>query len=521
MADSFLRRLGKASMISAETFRQEMLTSSDETDSLFSSWEGRKLRYALLWAFYENNAYDKVHRWSKTLKASYALYRYTRHIYNPAYRLGNFWSVHLMGGHLDPSAGDGSMSPSAIPIIVPPENNQEARLREALAQLWEWSNWGEKKDLWTLQGAVLGDSFIQVTDDVERERVYLEVVHPSLISEMTKDAFGNVKSYEIAYSIENPEIEGREAEYKEKCFRGAGEEVIFQTFLDDSPYDYDGKGEEWTEEYGFIPLVFIPHIDTGGKWGWAEVHANMSRIRECDDLASKLSDHIRKSVDPPWLFNFPKPKRTSKQQFDPPEESTTRPQAGREEAPVIYSSTESAKGQALIQDLNYSGVMQHLSGIVGELEREYPELRYDNIRLEGAVSGQTLRIARQPAETKVLQKRNVYDAALVRAQNMALAIGGFRNYSNFEGFNLESYDRGDLKHHIGQRAVFTLNEVDELEGEQVFWETAQMAGEAGISLPSFLRMHGWTEKRIQLALGDTEEGEIEEVEEVEDEETVS
>lgn len=519
MADNLITKLGRSIMAATSAFRQEfMSTGTDETGSLsFDSPEARMIRYSILWAFFENTAYDKVHRWASSLKASYGLYRYTRHIYNPSTRIGRFWSTHLMGGSLDPRAGDGSVVQSALPIIIPPENTKGTALRTSLSTLWGDSNWNQKKDLFTLLGPTLGDVFVQITDDVARQKVYLEVVHPSLITDLLLDPFGNVKGYTLEQGIDDPIKPGKLAEYKEVCRRGEGDLVVFETYLNDQPFGFNGKPESWGEPYGFVPMVFVPHIDVGQQFGWAEIHPSLSKIRECDDLASKLSDHIRKSVDPAWLFNFAKPKQTADTTVPPPEETTSRPYGGREEVPAFYIPNENARGQALLADLNYEGVIRHLAEMVSELEREYPELRYDNMRLEGAVSGETLRIARQPAEAKVLKARASYDAAMVRAHNMAIAVGGFRGLPGYEGFGLESYDLGDLKHTIGERPVFNVNKADELAEEKIFWETAKVAQESGVSLPGYLKLHGWSDEKISLVLTGDESGDYDELIEEEQE----
>ena len=69
------------------------------------------------------------------------------------------------------------------------------------------------------------------------------------------------------------------------------------------------------------------------------------------------------------------------------------------------------------------------------------------------MSGKALTIVYQDVIDKVMEARGNYDAALVRAQQMALSIGGLRGY--FEGFRLESYEAGDEEHRIGDRPVLT------------------------------------------------------------------
>ena len=88
------------------------------TEKLSIEEAARNMRYRILWAMYENSAYRNLHHWSKSYKVAYGLYRYIRAIYNPSYRLGEFWKAHLLAGKLDADAGDGEAVPSALPIIT-------------------------------------------------------------------------------------------------------------------------------------------------------------------------------------------------------------------------------------------------------------------------------------------------------------------------------------------------------------------------------------------------------------------
>ncbi|NTU63917.1 MAG: hypothetical protein HGB05_11090 [Chloroflexi bacterium] len=96
----------------------------------------------------------------------------------------------------------------------------------------------------------------------------------------------------------------------------------------------------------------------------------------------------------------------------------------------------------------------------------------------------------------MLQRRAGYDDALVRAQMMAVSIGGMRNYEAFAGFGLESYERGELDHQIGERPVFAVDTLDQLEEEKLLWDTAVQATKAGLPLGSFLRRNGWSDEQI-------------------------
>ena len=504
---SFTSRIGRSFMAGVTAFREEYLSSGEDNISEFMSKSGRAFRYALLWAYFESNVYDKVNDFAKVYKANYALYRYTRAIYNPSTRLGTFWRSHLMGGLLDPEAGDGSSTPSALPIIT----DNEA-LRPAIAQLWQWSNWQSRKGLWTLQGAVMGDCVLQVTDDVARNKVYLEVVNPTIISDITLDPFGNVKGYVIEYDRPDDASAIRTVTYRETCERGAGDDVIFTTYKNNVPHAWDGRDQsQWVEAYGFVPMVFHNHVNIGGPYGWSELYPALAKMRELDDLASKVSDHARISVHPSWLFNFKKPGKAANETAAAPAETDVRPKAGREEIPSLYVDKDSARGQALVADLNYDGVLSHIGNLLEGLENDYPELSYDKLRLSGTASGEALRAARQPAEAKVTERRAEYDAALVSAQQMAIAIGGMRGI--FPGFSLDSYAAGALDHNIGSRPVFATSTIDEIEEQSRFWSVVNQMLSTGASLTSALRKMGWDEERITTFTGDMVETTEEEDEE--------
>jgi len=481
-------------------FREGYLATNAREGEDFESWDGRRSRYAILQAYFENTAYRNIHSWSQAYKAQYGLYRYTRSIYNPSHRLGKFYRTRLMGGKLDPAAGDGKAVPSALPIVTDSET-----IRTAIAALWRASAWQVNKSIFTLHGPVLGDVGLQVIDDPVRERVYLKVLHPDIIKSLTLDEFGNVKGYELEEWRDNPERPEREGQadndvrYGEIAVRDGGN-VKYTTLLNGKPYPWDGEQAEWTVPYGFVPLVMAQHDNVGQDWGWSAAYPNLSKFREADDIASKLSDQVRKMVDAPWLLagvtNPNASVQTKATVPTTPTEQVKKPEAGRESVPTLYSNDPNAKAVPLVAPLDIAATVTHIQALLDEIEREYPELRADVFAAGGDVAARALRLARQDSTTKVVESRANYDDALVRAQKMAISIGGFRGYEGYEGFALESYAKGDLEHTIGERPVFEVDQVDALEEEKLFWDAAAAAIRNGVSLPLWLKWQGWDQARI-------------------------
>jgi len=463
-----------------KAFREQYVASDFIDPDDFEDYPARLIRYQILWAWYENTAFRDIHSWAPLYRKQYGLYKYIRNIYNPSYRLAEFWKMMIWGGLLDPDALD----VGAIPITTTKEN-----LRPALAALWLASGWGSNKDLITLWGACLGDVGIRIVDDITRKEVRLEPIHPSSIKDLETDKRGYIRGYVLE---ETRELNGKDVTYTEKVSRGEGDVVTFETLANGKPYAWNGVAESWSESYGFIPFVAIQHNNVGFNYGWAEIHPLRSKVNEIEDLASKLHDYIRKAVDPVWLFNFKKPRG----EVASPGSST--PSAGRDETPAIYVPDPNAKAQALITDqLDIQKTAEEIGHLLKETERDYPELQMDIWTAGEDTSGRALRQARQRVETKVIQRRASYDGALVRAHQMAVAIGGFRKYDGYDGFDLTSYKKGDLDHTITpSRPIFETDPREEADIKKLFWDAVRAATDSGVPVEIVLADMGWDEKKI-------------------------
>lgn len=481
-------------------FREAYLSSAPTHEEAFESLKSRTFRYALYWAFFESSVYDRVHNWSQGYKFQLGLSKHIRPLYNPAFRIGTFYASHLWGGDLDSEAGpDG-----CIPILVDSGDDEdnverEKRLRAAIATTWRASNFASLKDVIALRGTIEGDVILRVTEDPDKSKVYIERVSASQIVELTKDAYGNVKGYVQEYQRKDG---SRDVTYRLEVTR-EGENVVFATFKNKAPFGWDGLPARWEQPYGFVPLVHIAHHDVGLEWGWSELHPMRTKVTEVDNLASMLSDQIGKYVNPLYLMkNIPKPSSSNVTGATPVETggTDTRHAPGLEELPAVWNVPSDGEAMPVVADLNLEHALAYLNGLLKEIERDYPELRVDYQSTAGArgaaPSGRALRIARQQVESKVRARREGYDSGLVRAQMMALSIGGLRSYEGYEGFSLESYDAGDLDHTIAPRPVFEPDPLDDIEIKTAFWTAAKTAREAGASVEGFLRREGLSDDEI-------------------------
>jgi hypothetical protein len=496
---SFTRRV----MAAIRAFREAYITSGMAGFSRvgvgtaydFETYEGRATRYEILWAYYQGNAYRNIYKWANKMKSEYKLYTYIRDIYNPGNRICNFHQTRLWGGPLDMAAGDGSEVTSALPIM-----NAEESMRSAISQLWKWSRFGVYKDIITLYGSIFGDVFVRITDDPDKEVVFFERIHPGWITDIRKDPLGAITSYEMQYSRLDPlKNDGTQAVYTEIAILDS-DAVTYQTFRDGAPFAWDDSGvDEWTLPFPFIPMIHIQHNNVGLDWGWGELFPNLSKFRELDDQASKLSDQIRKMVDSPWLFSGVRPGKSGGNITITGlgDQNPTNQEIGREETPILYAHDPGARAYPLVSELDIAAALESVKELSGEIERSYPELRTTLGARQRDVSGRALLLARQEAEDKVAQRRVNYDSELERLHRMAVAIGGDAKYEGFIGFSLDKWDSEATDHDIDpKRPVFKPHPSETLDQDRALWTNASLAERVGVGLDEFLRDQQWDEARI-------------------------
>ena len=267
---SFLERV----RMGLTAFREAFISSTPSNVLTFESVDARQMRYQIYWSMFENTAYRRIHNWTTSLKHQFALYKYIRNLYNPAYRIGSFYAAHLWGGWLSPTAG----SDGAIPIETENDN-----LRVAIATLWNASNIAVQKDIIALRGTIEGDALLRVIDDVDKGQVCIERIRPDIVVDLTLDALGNIKGYLIEEQRPDPKNPRKLVTYRERVTRN-GDSVVYETFLNNRPYGWDGQPEQWENASTFVPMVLIKHLDVGLDWGWSELHC----ARHVSRLAPRL-----------------------------------------------------------------------------------------------------------------------------------------------------------------------------------------------------------------------------------------
>jgi hypothetical protein len=420
-----------ASTAALAAFRQQDLIPIEALG--WDEYRARIGRYDFARMCYSNRQYENIANFAPTYKKDHELYKKIRGIYNPTARLIDLYVSKVYGGQLNME----NASTGAIPIVQASDE-----FIEALIQLWRWSNWGTAKSLYVRNGALLGDTVIKIVDDRERGKVRMEVVDPAKVADVQIDDVGNVKDIWFAYPCQD---EGTQQVYTKS--EHITQETI-STYKNNVPFAYytDADGNptaEWDNEYGFVPVVLSGHKDMGLTWKANAFHHAIGKIDELNDSASIVNDQIRKSVNVMWYATGTRGSSTLK----------TANNEHKDEVPIIYGDKDSTL-TAMVANLDLTSALQNIQNMLEEVERDMPELALSRLRQQGGnLTAPGVRTAYSDAIGRITEARGNYDDALVRAQQMAVSIGGYNRYPGFLPFDLRSYELGDLDHYIAERPV--------------------------------------------------------------------
>ena len=426
-------RVGAA--VAYNTYRGALAPDDTMTNSTWDAYDQRLLRYAQYTMYYNNTVYTSLNKYLARLREESGLYKHVRGVYNPVARYVELYVAKVYGGALDMDTLEGG----AIPLVY-----DNPSLQPALRTLWRDSNWQRKKSLYVRYGAKLGDTAIKIVDDRSSGRVRMEVLHPGKIKSAALDEVGNVKEVVIEYT-RNDDIDALHS--RNYTYTEVITQERFSTYRDGDLYPFytDANGEpvaEWDNEYGFVPVVIASAMDSGFAWGQTGFTNALPKVDEINDAASVTNDSVRKIVNPLWYFSGVEKK-----------DSLDASAASRDAIPAIYGPPES-QPFAMVQSINIADATNNIQQMLLELERDMPELAISRLRESSTqLTAPGVRAGYSDAIGRIQEVRGNLDGPLIAAQQMALSIGGYNRYRDYEGFTLDSYERGDTAHYIQQRPV--------------------------------------------------------------------
>ena len=442
-----------ATIAAAGAFRRAW--SDPATLMARAHYEAQVADYEYRWHLYQNTIFEDAAKWF-TYRRKYGQYRYIRPIYNPVRRLVDFYAGIVYPGVL---ALDGKKLPDGTPLAIPLAEDIDIRLREAIGQLWQWSNWQTGKNLYVRYGAALGDLAVEVVDEVDRGKVTFDILWPSMITDLELDSTGNVKRAAIEYDAED--MDGKMYTYRKEM-----DSQRIAEYKDGELYRYDENMDAERENpYGFVPMVWCKHTDLGGSYGAPAVR-NVGKIDELNEIASHAHDRTHAVLSSPIVAsgrNIQSLTDTALGAKRAATQDLSNPQSGRESVQILKAE-EGASIAAL--QLPEGEALNYMERLLSEIEEDHPELTmYQQLREMSQVTGPAAERLTGDAGAYIQEARSNYDQQSIKLFQMSIAIAGWRATSGawgrtlsrqqqtFAPFNLDSYNAGELDFEIMPRPI--------------------------------------------------------------------
>jgi hypothetical protein len=452
--------------------------------------------YDLLQEYHDNSIFEKFNRVvTEAYRRDRNLYRYIRPVRNPIKRLGKFYAGKIYPGALveDESELDEGME-SAMPFT----RKVDDRVKSAVAQIWEWSNWQSNKSVYVRTGAALGDVFLEVVDDLEKGKVYIDVLRPNIICDLDLDKTGNVKAY--AYEYQSYDDDGS------FLFRKEADGGSFRLYRNDQLY------QEIENIYGFVPGAWVNHFSTNTIHGDPAMSGDgLIKLDELNNLISQTHDQIKKVLQSPTVLATSNPggiKRFLDQAKRGPTSEFDQAKASDPESILLFTAGADTKAQPLLSMLDLAGTQKLIEAQDMEIQKDHPELGFfDDLRKMTQLTGPAADRIVGDVKAPVYEAMSNYDRGAIAALQMCLAICGMRvndgaygaltaEQEKFRPFNLDSFKRGDLYLKFKPRPILTPTRLEIAQRDLAFWQGVQAADSAGVPLKVVLRKAGWTEQEL-------------------------
>jgi len=363
-------------------------------------------------------------------------------------------------------------------------------VRDAVEQVWKWSNFDTQKQLAVRYLALYGDLFIKL--NTSTDKVTFQIIEPQHVSSFKEDDRGYLTEVRIDVPID---VDGQSYTHTEYWSKPDGYFAMWKHRLGvNARLDNLGDAQEvgYLAEFGidFLPFVHIKFRDTGLLRGAGCVQHALDKIDEVNREATRLSQMLFRYNKPTWVVSA-NDKDATGRPLPPPKIKTTNPNAPEKDMTLTDNDIIYMPGlstiNSLIPPIDYTSALNVLNSLMDEIKEDLPELNYYTLR-EGNLSGKAIKLLLAGAIDKASEARNNFVAGIVRLNEMALTIG--QNIGLFSG--LGTYERGDFTHNIVLEEMFP-NSKDEVA------VTLKVYVEAGLPIGFAMKLCGFSEAEVAEA----------------------
>jgi hypothetical protein len=432
--------------------------------------------FALLRAYFENELFGDAQLW-QSYKAKHRLPRSARGIYNPTRRAVE-WYSRVYGGAW---TNDGRPLPDGTPHALQfPSDLMDDKPELVLASLQylDWGNWQANRMVYLREMGTLGTGFVEVVDDLDRRKVYPEIVPIERVSDVTLDATGNVKAYELTYQALDRET-GRSYDYRKVFNQESITEYKDRTVISEAP-----------NPYGFVPAAWVKHRNTGSVFGAPAIAGVIPKIDEINRLATSVHNYIGILQRQPVVFwgrSAPTPFAKSGASDDAGVTADT------ESIAWLHGPDPEGRVENMIQAVPIDGAGVRIDKLMEEIEADLPELTLDReLRSMSNVTGPGADRMMGDVRGRFDEVQANADAGTVKLIQMGVAIGGWRlsrgewgarsdltrQQVKFDGFDLDSYSAGDLDVSLLPRPLVPSTEQERIMALQARKDAANLPDDA-------------------------------------------
>lgn len=439
--------------------------------------------YSILETYYHNlDVYSDIQAalWERGVEEDIRAFR------NPANRAVEFYAAKLWPGTL----------PEALPI----ETDNDSII-PAIHRVWRWSNWSAAKQVAARQMATLGDLFVKVSTNDAIDRVQFEVIHPEHVVEFDVDLRGFLEYARLDF----PVIEREGDKAVEYTIVEVWDKERYRRWRKKGLADADTRRLGTPEleiilrtmGIDFVPIVHAKQRDVGHLRGQGAFTHALDKIDEANRQATRLAQMLFRHNKNVWALQA---NGTDASGRPLPAPTVNGISASTERLELEDESFIRLPGNSslasLVPNLNYAAALAVLQDHMEELQRDLPELAYYQLREMNQVSGVAVRTLLSDAIDRLLEARGNAEAALVRANQMALTIGKFHELETFREVE-GTFEDGAFEHAFKERDVIPLTATEESLAEQQDASTLVIKTQLGLSQREALRELGYTDEDIE------------------------
>ncbi len=401
--------------------------------------------------------------------------------------------------------------PDALPLEFADDNTHAENVRDRIHDVWTWSNWAQRKQLFIRYQAMLGNAFIYVASradlDGNADRVYFHLTEPEYVTDLDTDERGYLTYIRTDVPVsdredpENPYVETTEWWKSRDSYRMW--RTLIPQYGDGKRLGTPEKDDSMRADYGidFVPFVHAKHRDTGDTYGLAPIMTAIEKQHELNRKATAFSQQLYRHGKPDMVLQGSGGQTNGV--FAPPPPITTNSASGSVEVAgeKMWSVPPGYTIGHMIANINYTA---HMAGIDQDMAHlattDLPELNWYRLSQSGGdASGRALQTLLKPAIAKIEEARGNAETALARADMMALTIGQFAELKGFDAANIGTYEDGSYDHQFKARDVIPSGENEQGEIDLARVQRVKAWTDAGLSLDGAMRLEGFDEETIETA----------------------